>query len=608
MGGLVAAGGWVVPAASGTQVPSAASPESPSPAAQRAAALGIGINVPHWFWIGGSTDDAYTKGYFTRRDADQLAALGVKHVRIPVAPGYLWDSESSTLRPGPLAIFREAINTLNAAGLIAIVDPHYSDEITPWLREGAASGRCEKLERFWGGLAAALADTPPDRVLLEVLNEPHDLKPGADGASPWHPMQQAVVRVIRAAAPQHTIIVTGDEWGGINGLLKLAPIDDPNLIYSFHFYEPMTFTHQAANWGAPNWKHLNNVPYPATEASIQAVAGTIADDAARGELSWYLGQKWDGGKIAAEIGRAAAWSKANGVPVYCGEFGVHRRAAPDAARGRWLGDVVRALRSHNIPGAMWDYHGGFALMDGATFSHASGEPRPRVPNVIAAHALGLRLPSPKALDPGGLTATPPPADAVVLFDGTSMDAWRALDGSPAPWTAENRPGGVMTIAPGKGSITTAEKFADAQIHVEFRIPPESGQGQDRGNSGVYVSGRYEVQVLDSWKSETYPEGQCGALYGQHVPLVNAARPPGEWQSYDIVFRAPRFDAAGRRTAPARLTVLHNGVLIHDAAPLAGPTGGAALSDERGPGPILLQDHGHAVQFRNIWVRPLPATP
>jgi hypothetical protein len=201
----------------------------------------------------------------------------------------------------------------------------------------------------------------------------------------------------------------------------------------------------------------------------------------------------------------------------------------------------------------------------------------------------------------GETAGAAPADATVLLDGKSLDGWTTRDGKPAAWKADGS--SVMVVAKA-GDIVSTKTFGDAQIHVEFMTPVESGDGQDRGNSGLYIHGRYEVQVLDSYKSETYPDGQCGAVYGKLVPLVNACRPQGQWQTYDIVFRAPRFDADGKKTSHARITAYLNGVLIHDNAEISGPTGGAVGSEEKPAGPLLLQEHGHPVQYRNVWFRPL----
>ena len=214
-------------------------------------------------------------------------------------------------------------------------------------------------------------------------------------------------------------------------------------------------------------------------------------------------------------------------------------------------------------------------------------------------------PAPKVVDPGG--ASKPPSDAVVLFDGKDLSPWKSQkDGAPARWKVEN---GYMEVAKGTGGIETAQSFGDCQLHIEWASPaPGVGQDQDRGNSGVFfIGGQYEVQVLDSYQSATYPDGQAAALYGQYPPLVNASRPPGEWQTYDIVFRGPRFDGEGKLLRPARVTVLHNGVLVQDAVELTGPTAHKSRPPYKAhapKGPISLQDHSHPVRFRNIWVREL----
>jgi hypothetical protein len=215
-------------------------------------------------------------------------------------------------------------------------------------------------------------------------------------------------------------------------------------------------------------------------------------------------------------------------------------------------------------------------------------------------------PAPPVIDVGPAPApTPPPSDAVVLFDGKELSGWRGKDGSPARWRVRN---GAMEVVKGTKDIHSVARFGDAQLHVEWATPaPAKGSDQDRGNSGVYLMGLYEVQVLDSYGNVTYPDGQAGAIYGQFAPLVNASRPPGEWQSFDIIFHRPRFGADGTLLSPATMTVLHNDVLVQDQRSLTGPTAHktrppyGAHADRL---PILLQDHDHPVRYRNIWIRAL----
>jgi hypothetical protein len=204
---------------------------------------------------------------------------------------------------------------------------------------------------------------------------------------------------------------------------------------------------------------------------------------------------------------------------------------------------------------------------------------------------------PSIIDPG-----PPPSDAIVLFDGKDLSKWQRDKGGEARWKIEE---GAMVAAPGSGSIMTKEEFGDCQLHIEWASPKEvKGESQERGNSGVYFQGRYEIQILDSYNNKTYFNGQAGAFYGHSAPLVNASRKPGEWQSYDIVFHAPKMTDDGK-VQPGSFTVLHNGVLIQDHIPIRGEATTAARFKGVTPkGPVLLQDHGNPVRFRNIWIRTL----
>lgn len=220
-----------------------------------------------------------------------------------------------------------------------------------------------------------------------------------------------------------------------------------------------------------------------------------------------------------------------------------------------------------------------------------------------------KRPHPPVIAPGTFSSQDqpgkPPSDAVVLFDGTDLSKWRTGKGQEPTWKVEN---GYMEVAGKGGSILTREEFGDCQLHVEWCAPvPPKGDSQGRGNSGVIIMNQFEIQVLDSYENVTYADGQAAAIYGQYPPLVNACRKPGEWQTYDIAFTAPRWKE-GKLEAPAYVTVFHNGVLVHNHTAILGPVQHRNLAKygSSGPskGPLQLQDHGNPVRYRNIWIRPL----
>ena len=212
------------------------------------------------------------------------------------------------------------------------------------------------------------------------------------------------------------------------------------------------------------------------------------------------------------------------------------------------------------------------------------------------------------VDPGQ-TASDAPADAIVLFDGTNLDAWqRAGDGESAHWTVAD---GAMTVKslpyPPGGDIVTRDSFENFQLHLEFRTPAVvNGEGQGRGNSGVFLQERYEVQILDNYQNATYSNGQVGSVYKQTPPLANPSRGPGEWQTYDILYTAPVFSEKGTLLHPAYVTVIHNGVVVQNHTAIQGPTNyrGRGIYEPHGALPIKLQDHGNPMSFRNIWLREL----
>lgn len=242
----------------------------------------------------------------------------------------------------------------------------------------------------------------------------------------------------------------------------------------------------------------------------------------------------------------------------------------------------------------------FAAISSAAL--AQGTPRDQMdPKVTEFYDL-----KPTKITPGA-TPQDAPSDAIVLFNGKDFTEWEAArDGGAPKWDLKD---GAMTVSKGGGDVRTKKSFGDFQLHIEWRTPAEVvGDGQGRGNSGIFLQGLYELQVLDSYESVTYSNGQAGSIYKQEqaVPLVNACRKPGEWQTYDIIFTSAKFGAGGRMIIPAYVTVLHNGVLIQAHTPITGPTEykGLPVYKQIDKGPLQLQDHGNPVSYRNIWIREL----
>jgi len=250
-------------------------------------------------------------------------------------------------------------------------------------------------------------------------------------------------------------------------------------------------------------------------------------------------------------------------------------AKPEPPEKKILGNVG-SLKNAKIPGQPWRIH-------------------------------DLKRPRPKAVTPGVID-TMPPADAVVLFDGTNLNEWYHLGSEDEAYEAQWKiRDGYFEVEPRTGSILTLNSYASCQLHIEWMIPEgTTGAGQGRGNSGIKFMERYEVQILDSNKNRTYADGQAASIYGQYPPLVNAVRQQGEWQTYDVVFEAPTYEA-GKMKRPPVVTVIHNGILVHHHRELAGPTGLRGGTQEEVPpaAPLSLQDHGNRIRFRNIWLRELP---
>jgi hypothetical protein len=298
--------------------------------------LARGVNISRWFRYPAEKSERHFRGFISDADLDLLAAMGVATVRLAVDPRYV--------HPHWLD---DALRRMTSRGLVVVFD--YHDESRA-IESGPAA--VDALERAWAALAAHLRATPPGQVLLEVFNEPvFDADPAA-----WFPIRRRLVSTIRAAAPLHTIVAGGPNWSSLDGLLRSPPLDDPNILYTFHFYEPFEFTHQGAPWVGGPVRHLSGVRYHAPH------------------------------HVDRRIASAAEWSRRHGVPVWAGEFGAYPAAAPRQDRLRWLHDVRAALERHGIGWAVWSYDESLGLD-----RRADGAGRISV-DWDSARALGLRTP------------------------------------------------------------------------------------------------------------------------------------------------------------------------------------------------------------------------
>ena len=304
------------------------------------AKLSRGVNVSRWFRYPASDSEHHYRGFITDADLDLIVSMGVTSVRLAVDPRYLH-----------LGLLDEAVGRLVGRDLAVVLD--YHDESRA-IESGPAA--VAALERTWAGLAARLAQFPPERLLLEIVNEPvFDRNPAA-----WFPIRRRVASVIRGAAPLHTIVAGATNWSSLDGLLRSEPLEDDNVLYTFHFYEPFEFTHQGAPWvdGPVGW--MRGVRYPETPRAA--------------------------GHVGARVAAAAEWGARHNVPVWCGEFGAYPPHAPRADRLRWLYDVRTALERHHIGWAVWSYDESLGL--DRTVGPVG---RVRIDRESAA-ALGLRVP------------------------------------------------------------------------------------------------------------------------------------------------------------------------------------------------------------------------
>lgn len=345
-----------------------------------------GINVSDWFAQVGDAS-GYTKQHFetaiTARDLDLIQGMGFDHVRLSVDPRPMFHArQADQIRPGELAYLDAAVKMILDRGLAVDIDIFGDTEFKAKL--ASDDEFVEQFADFWRALAQHYSSLDAERVFFEILNEPE----GRDRYR-WYGVEAKLAAAIRDGAPQNTIVATGAHWSDDDDLVFLEPLRDPNVIYAFHFYESHIFTHQGATWSSNYWHNLKGVPYPSTPENVQAAAAEVPDAVHRLAVVRYGLDRWNAGRIDAEIGQVAAWAEHWGVPAICNEFGVYRKNAEPKDRLAWLTDVRTSLEKHNIGWAMWEYHGGF----GAVTSE-NGQP---TPDEATLRALGLQMRSYQSL-------------------------------------------------------------------------------------------------------------------------------------------------------------------------------------------------------------------
>jgi aryl-phospho-beta-D-glucosidase BglC (GH1 family) len=335
-----------------------AAAQQPSIAFERVKHLRHGINASEWFSQHPSDySAARTAKYTDDADLALMAKLGFDSVRLSIDPVPL---EAAPLNPEGfnadfLARLDHVVDTILSHGMAVQIDIHPE---SAYKKSIATSD--EAVDRFlnlWQRLATHYATRSPDLTFFEVMNEPE-----LTDRARWALIQSRAVEVIRKAAPQHTIIVSGANWSSLPDFFALQPLADQNLIYNFHFYDPHTFTHQGAAWSTSWFRYTHDIPYPPTEAAMPAVLAQLPDAFSRYEAESYFLDHWDAHRIRMMIDAAADWGKANNVPLLCNEFGAYRAHTDKDSRLRWLHDVRTALEADNISWTMWDYRGGFGVV------------------------------------------------------------------------------------------------------------------------------------------------------------------------------------------------------------------------------------------------------
>jgi endoglucanase len=356
------------------QTPSSSVPE------QRLNHLRHGINLSEWF-AQVYDPKGYTREHFqswtTAQDIALIKAMGFDHVRLSVNPEPMFRrNHADEIPPDYLAYVDDAVKMILDQGLAVVLDIHPESDFKARLSQ---DDFVEQFADYWRALARHYSAYDPDRVFLEILNEPE-----MSDRYRWYGIQAKLAAAIRQGAPRHTIIATGALWSADDQLLFLEPLGDSNVIYNFHFYEPHVFTHQGATWGVNHWHFVKGLPYPSDPQSAQKVAALEPDPLNRLYVARYGSDHWNADRIDAEISQVSEWAKQKAVPVVCNEFGVYRKNADPNDRAAWLHDVRTSLETHGIGWTMWDYRGSFGVV-----TKQNGK---SVPDETTLKALGLRTP------------------------------------------------------------------------------------------------------------------------------------------------------------------------------------------------------------------------
>ena len=344
---------------------------------ERAGHLRHGINTSMWFAQARDYSPERLQTFTTPDDLALIAQMGFDHIRLSIDAAPLVEWQRAGSETPFMTELDQAVKTAVGDHLSVIVDIHPEDSYKFPLREGISS--VENFASLWPALATHYADTDPEHVFFEIMNEPEQEDPYR-----WQGIESVVAEAIREVAPKHTIIVAGAHWSGLEDLLQLEPIADPNVIYTFHDYEPFPFTHQGATWTMNEVRPLRAMPYPSTPDDVSSNLNQEPSLAGQYFVEQYGLGRWDAERVERMIAFAARWSQLHHAPVYCGEFGVLRDYAPPAMRAQWLHDMRVAFERNNVGWAMWDYQANFGVVtkvNGVT-----------MPDAQVLNALGLHLP------------------------------------------------------------------------------------------------------------------------------------------------------------------------------------------------------------------------